>query len=265
MPLGNPQATVDHAQNIIELERVSFSYGAQTVLENVDLAVHRGDYLGIVGGNGAGKTTLIKIVLGLLKPTSGAVRLFGHDIASFKDWSRIGYVPQKATNFDANFPATVLEAVLMGRYGRRGLFRFLTREDKDLARLALEQVGLWPQRGRLIGDLSGGQQQRVFIARALAGGPDALILDEPTVGVESGVAGEFYALLKRLNEELRLTVVLVTHDIDRMAHQAMHVACVDKTIFYHRSVDEYFRKTHAEAHPHDHPAPVSGSAGGGGR
>ncbi|HVC09092.1 MAG TPA: metal ABC transporter ATP-binding protein [Elusimicrobiota bacterium] len=254
MPLETPPPAVNHGENLIELDHVSFSYGGRPVLEDVELAVHRGDYLGIVGGNGAGKTTLIKIVLGLLRPTSGAVRLFGQDISAFKDWSRLGYVPQKATNFDANFPATVEEVALMGRYGRRGLLRFLTRDDKEETRRALEQVGLWQERGRLIGDLSGGQQQRVFIARALAGGPEALILDEPTVGVERGVAGEFYALLKRLNEELRLTVVLVTHDIDRMAHQAMHVACVDKTLFYHRSVDEYFRKTHVEAHPHDHPA-----------
>ncbi|MDE2237522.1 MAG: metal ABC transporter ATP-binding protein, partial [Elusimicrobia bacterium] len=169
MPLA--AAAVDHRDNIIEVSHASFSYGAREILSDVSLAVHRGDYLGIVGGTGAGKTTLLRITLGLLKPSSGAVRLFGQDISAFRQWFRIGYVPQKATSFDENFPATVEEVVLMGRFARRGLLRRLGRQDRAQAELALERVGLLPQRGRLIGDLSGGQQQRVFIARALAGEP----------------------------------------------------------------------------------------------
>jgi zinc transport system ATP-binding protein len=242
--------TVNHSENIIEVKGVSFSYDGRLVLKNINLTIHRGDYLGLIGGNGSGKTTLVKIILGLLKPAEGFVRLFGADAKDFTDWHKIGYVPQKAANFDANFPATAQEVVLMGRYGRRGLFHRVTNEDREKTRAALEQVEMWQQRNRLIGDLSGGQQQRVFIARALAGEPEVLFLDEPTVGVEKHIRDEFYALLRKLNTDLRLTVVLVTHDVDAIAHEAMHIACIDCTIFFHDSVDEYFKDTHKIIHPH---------------
>ena len=241
---------VDHTKNIIEVDDVSFSYGEHEVLRNINFSIHKGDYLAIVGGNGSGKTTLLKIILGLLKPSSGSVRLFGKDVSDFRERSRIGYVPQKATAFDKNFPTTVEEVVVMGRYGIRGLFNRVTKEDREYARRALEQVGMWEHRSRLVGDLSGGQQQRVFIARALAGNPEIIFLDEPTVGVERKVRDEFYALLRKLNDELDLTVVLVTHDIENVAHESMHIACIDRTLFFHESVDAYFKSTHAVAHPH---------------
>jgi zinc transport system ATP-binding protein len=241
---------VDHNENIIELEHISFSYGGNEVLKDINFIVHRGDYLGLVGGNGAGKTTLIKIMLGLLVPTTGTVKLFGKEIKQFKDWSKIGYVPQKVTNFDAKFPITVEEVVLMGRYGKKGLFHSVTKKDYDKAKEALEYVDMWAYRKRLIGDLSGGQQQRVFIARALAGEPEVVLLDEPTVGVEKAVKDEFYALLRKLNEEMRLTVILVTHDIESMAHQAMHVVCIDCNTIFHDSVDAFLQNKGPAEHPH---------------
>lgn len=242
--------TVNHDENIIEVRDLSFTYGTSEVLKDITLSIHRGDYLAIVGGNGAGKTTLLKLILGLLPVQKGSVTLFGKDIADFKDWAKIGYVPQKATHFDPNFPATVREVVLMGRYGRRGLLRRITEEDKREAQKALEQVEMWEYRDRLIGDLSSGQQQRVFIARALVGKPEILFLDEPTVGIESLIKDEFYALVRILNTELHLTVVLITHDIESVAHEAMHVACIDHTLFFHESVDGYFKESHMLSHPH---------------
>ena len=242
--------TVDHHQNIIEVQNVSFAYNGHEVLTDINLSIHRGDYLGFVGRNGSGKTTLIRIILGLLKPASGTVRLFGESSNAFKDWSKIGYVPQKATSIDASFPATVQEIALMGRYGRRGLFHRITEEDRDKTRAALQHVEMLEHRQQLIGNLSGGQQQRVFIARALAAEPEIIFLDEPTVGVEKSIKDDFYALLKKLNRQLHLTVVLVTHDIESMAHEAMHVACIDRTLFYHESADDFFRETHIEKHPH---------------
>lgn len=242
--------TIDHTKDIIEIQDVSFSYGNSEVLKNINLSIHRGDYLGLVGGNGAGKTTLLKIILGLLAPDSGTVKLFGQDISDFKDWPKIGYVPQKATNFDINFPATTEEVVLMGRFGRRGLFRKINDADKNKAHEALNHVDMWEHRHRLVGDLSGGQQQRVFIARALAGDPEIVFLDEPTVGVEKDIKDEFYKLLRKLNEELHLTVVLVTHDIESMAHEAMHIACIDRTLVFHNSVDKFFKESHNVIHPH---------------
>ncbi|MDD4989062.1 MAG: ATP-binding cassette domain-containing protein, partial [Candidatus Pacebacteria bacterium] len=153
---------VDHTKNIIEIKHVSFSYNGDEVLQDINLAIHKGDYLGLIGNNGSGKTTLLKIILGLLKPTKGTVMLFGQNIDVFKDWSKIGYVPQKATSFDANFPATAREIVLMGRYGKRGLFAQITDEDREKAKEALQYVDMIKHQDRLIGELSGGQQQRVF-------------------------------------------------------------------------------------------------------
>ncbi|MFZ2556002.1 MAG: metal ABC transporter ATP-binding protein [Minisyncoccia bacterium] len=243
-------SSVDHEENIIEVQNVSFSYSGHVVLKDINLSIHRGDYIGLIGGNGSGKTTLIKIILGLLKPDSGTVKLFGKNIEDFKERSKIGYVPQKATNFDASFPATVQEVVLMGRYGKRGLFNRVTADDREKAKEALEHVEMWQYRDRLIGDLSGGQQQRVFIARALATEPEVIFLDEPTVGVEQNIKDDFYALIRKLNRDLHLTVVLVTHDVESIAQEAMHVACLDCTIFFHDSVDAYFKDTHKIIHPH---------------
>ncbi|HEY4476823.1 MAG TPA: metal ABC transporter ATP-binding protein [Candidatus Paceibacterota bacterium] len=241
---------MNHNENIIEVADISFGYNDDLILQNINLTIHRGDYLGLVGGNGSGKTTLIKIILGLLKPASGTIKLFGEDSHRFKDWAKIGYVSQKATNFDLNFPASVGEIVLMGRYGRRGLFHSVTEQDRERAKVALEHVELWSDRDRLIGDLSGGQQQRVFIARALAAEPEVIFLDEPTVGVEKNIKDEFYALLKKLNQKLQLTIVLVTHDIESMVNEAMHIACIDRTLFFHDSVHEFLKDSPVIHHPH---------------
>jgi len=242
--------TVDHTKNIIEIEHVSFFHNNQPILNDISLSIHKGDYIGIIGGNGAGKTTLLKVILGLQKPDSGTVRLFGDDIKDFKDWPKMGYVPQKATSFDTNFPATVEEIVQMGRFGRLGLFHNIKKADRTAVKKALEQVDMYDERKRLIGDLSGGQQQRVFIARALAGNPEVIFLDEPTVGVEKEVEEDFYDLLRKLNTENNLTIVIVTHDIDSIAKDAMHIACIDKSMVLHETVDEYFRETHSITHPH---------------
>ena len=241
---------VDHTKNIIDVKNISFSYNENEILKDINFSIHKGDYLGLVGGNGVGKTTLLKIILGLLTPTSGTIQLFGENIDSFKDWQKVGYVPQKATSFDVNFPATVEEVVLMGRFGRRGLFHKMTSEDKEKVQESLKQVDMQDYRHRLIGDLSGGQQQRVFIARALAGDPEVIFLDEPTVGVEKDIKEEFYKLLRKLNEELNLTVILVTHDMESMVHEAMHIACIDRTLVFHNSVDNFFKETHNLIHPH---------------
>jgi zinc transport system ATP-binding protein len=234
---------VDHTVNIIEVRDVSFSYGAVEALKSITLDIHRGDYLGMIGPNGAGKTTLIKIMLGLIKPDTGNIKMFGQDIEHFRDWSKIGYVYQKTTSFDINFPATVQEVVLMGRYPRRGLLRRLTKSDRQFAREALEQVNMWPLKDRLIGDLSGGQQQRVFIARALASQPEVIFLDEPTTGVDLKAQDEFYALLRKLNREFGMTLILVTHDVERIYQEAMHIACVDHILVCHSSPEEFLKES----------------------
>ena len=235
---------VDHTKNIIEVENVSFSYGSrENVLEDITLAIHQGDYIGLVGPNGAGKTTLLKIMLSLLAPSGGSVKLFGQDMSDFSDWHKIGYVPQKAVNFDANFPASVYEVVLMGRYSNKRIFQRTSKVDKDAAKDALAKVDMWEYKDRLIGDLSGGQQQRVFIARALVNDPEVIFLDEPTTGVDRQTQDGFYALLQKLNSQLGLTLVLVSHDIERVTQEVMHIACVDKTLTCHVSPEEYLAES----------------------
>jgi zinc transport system ATP-binding protein len=243
--------TVNHSENLIEIQNVSFSYGDQEVIKDVNLSVHKGDYLGIVGSNGSGKTTLLRIILGLIPSKTGSVKLFGQDISIFKDWSKIGYVPQKVINFDNNFPITVEEVVLMGRYGKLGLFHKATNEDRRKVDQALKNVDMQDYRDRTIGDLSGGQQQRIFIARALAGDPEILFLDEPTVGVEKEIKDNFYKLLHDLNKKLNLTIAIVTHDIASMSHEAMHVACINhNTLVFHESIDDLFKESHGVINKH---------------
>jgi zinc transport system ATP-binding protein len=235
---------------ILRLEDTSFSYGSGSeVLHSVSLTVHKGDYLGLIGPNGGGKTTLLKIALGLLKPTTGKVEWFGKDIQRFKEWYRIGYVSQKATEFDSLFPATVEEVVLMGRYARRGFFNRINDVDRQKAEEALQEVHMLEYRNRRISDLSGGQKQRVFIARALASEPEILMLDEPTTGVDQETQTQFYELLKELNERQNLTLVLVSHDLERIAKQATHVAIIEKTLrYYENPLEAIEKEQHIDHH-----------------
>jgi zinc transport system ATP-binding protein len=234
---------VDHKKNIIEAENVTFAYNDEDVLKNITLAIHQGDYIGLVGPNGAGKTTLVKIMLGLLRPKIGSVKLFEQDINNFRDWRKIGYVPQKVTNFDANFPATVFEVVSMGRNTKRRLFNKAATEDRRAVQNALEQVDMWEYKDRLIGDLSGGQQQRVFIARALVNQPEVILLDEPTTGVDKQTQDGFYEILQKLNKKMGITLVLVSHDIGRLTKEVMHIACVDRSLTCHTSLEEYLKES----------------------
>ena len=233
--------SIDHSHTIIRLTDVTFGYSALPVISHISLDIHRGDYVGIIGPNGSGKSTLLKVMLGLLKPATGSVQLFGTPIQSFSNWSKLGYVPQKAINFDPLFPVTVREVVEMGRYGTIGLLRGLTKKDDAIITRSLEQVDMLPFQNRLIGDLSSGQQQRVFIARALAGEPEVIFLDEPTVGVDVGTQEQFYALLRRLNQELGLTLILVSHDIDVIAGEVTELACSNQTLVYHGEPEEFVK------------------------
>jgi zinc transport system ATP-binding protein len=227
-------------EKIIEIANVSLKRDSVNIIENINLSIERGDFLGVIGPNGAGKTTLLKIMLGLLRPTSGTVMLFGEDIYRFKDWHRIGYIPQHALNFDANFPISALEVVSMGRFAKKGLFKKLGKEDMQAIDEALEIVGMKEYKNRKVGELSGGQQQRVFIARALASEPELLILDEPTVGVDIMVQREFYDFLERLNKEKKITLVLATHDIGNITSRVRKLACINRKLFPECHPEELF-------------------------
>ena len=226
---------------MVDLEQVSFAYGSERVLDDVSLRIGRGDFLGIIGPNGSGKTTLLRVLLGLLRPTSGRIKLFGIDVRLFREWARIGYVPQKATAFDARFPASVLEVVISGRSGVAGIAHRFGGRDRTAAEEALETVGMLNFRARPIGRLSAGQQQRVFIARALASHPEMLLLDEPTVGVDVDAQEQFYSLLRRLNREFGTTLVLVSHDVSVVAGEVTQLACLNRRLVFHGSPEDAMR------------------------
>ena len=235
---------------IIEAENLGFSYGGEMVFSGVEFTVNGGDFVTVIGSNGAGKSTLLKLLLGELTPSRGQVRVFGTEVARFREWPRIGHVPQNAARVGQDFPASVREVVEANLYGQTGLLRLPGRRLKARAAEALRQVGLDGFEARPIGELSGGQQQRVMLARALAGQPEALLLDEPTGGVDTSTVDALYALLSRLNRERGMTIVMVTHDVGRASGIASRVLCLEEGSLVElppRQVMEELR------HRHKHP------------
>ncbi|RKD25484.1 zinc transport system ATP-binding protein [Caminicella sporogenes DSM 14501] len=214
-------------EKIVTVKDLYFGYDEKLILENINLDVFKGDYLGIVGPNGAAKSTLIKLILGLLKPQKGKIKLFGQDIEKFKDWGRVGYVAQKATSsFNSSFPATVEEVVSVNLYPKIGLFKSIKKVHMEKVYDVLKIVGMDKFGKRLIGNLSGGQQQKVFIARTLVSEPEIIFLDEPTVGIDINSQLEFYDLLERLNKEMKITIVMISHDIGVITEKVSRVACM---------------------------------------
>lgn len=218
---------------LIQLQNVYYQYEQTEALKNISIKIEEGDFLAIIGPNGSGKSTLLKIILGLLKPTKGKVLLFGKPVPLFKEKELIGYVSQKSNAFNTGFPATVEEVVQSGLVKKVGLFRSYPKNVQNKVKEALTSVGMEKFAKKNIGDLSGGQQQRVFIARALVSDPKILILDEPTVGVDSKNVRSFYHMLSHLNREHQITIVLVTHDVDAVSKSISHVACLNQTIHFH--------------------------------
>ena len=213
--------------NAIEIKNLHFSYGKENVLDGVSLCLKEGRLAILAGENGAGKSTLLRLLLGELPigenpkgdqeegSSDGSIEILGQDIRQFKDWSSISYVPQNGMGGWKDFPASVEEIVRANLYKQIGLFRFAGKKERQQVRAALAQVGMEEYQNRLIGRLSGGQQQRVLLARALVNEPKLLILDEPTSALDEKNASHFYRLLKKINAEKRITVLMVTHDLKR--------------------------------------------------
>jgi zinc transport system ATP-binding protein len=244
---------INEQEHVLKIENLSFRYEKENVLENIYLSVPKGVFLGLVGPNGSGKSTLLKCILGLLKPQKGEIFLFGTPISSFKEWHRVGFVSQKANSFNTGFPATVYEVVASGLTSKLGVFRFLSKQDKQAVVDAIKAVGMGDFIDRNIGELSGGQQQRVFIARAIVSKPELLILDEPTVGVDVHHVQNFYNMLEELNRDLGITLILVTHDIGTITEKVTHVACLNKHLHFHGKADEFVRlEDHELSHFYGH-------------
>jgi zinc transport system ATP-binding protein len=218
-------------QEVINLENVTYKYNSDLVLENISFKADQGDLLGIIGPNGAGKTTLFSLILGLLEGYQGKITVFGEDIRNDrKILKKIGYIPQKNI-IDQGFPATVEEIVSLGVFERK---------TKDKIISAINTVGLLEQKHKRIGELSGGQQQRILIAKALVNEPQLLILDEPTTGIDLETQNKFYALLRKLNSENKITIILASHDLDAINKLANKIACVNRKMSFHGDAREFF-------------------------
>ncbi|NGP43542.1 ABC transporter ATP-binding protein [Bacillaceae bacterium SIJ1] len=214
---------------VLQIQDLSFTYDKELVLSHLSFTVPAGAFFGLVGPNGSGKSTLIELILGLLPSNErGKIKVFGISVPSFTEWSRIGYISQKATSFNQDFPVTVFEVVSMGLVGKRGLFKPIRHKDKMRVKEALHEVGMASFSGRKMSQLSGGQQQRVFIARALVSQPEFLILDEPTVGIDEDSVASFYRLLQQLNDDHGMTLLIVAHDRHVMNTYATHVFSLGK-------------------------------------
>ncbi|TLY09187.1 MAG: metal ABC transporter ATP-binding protein [Thaumarchaeota archaeon] len=244
---------------VIEIDKLSYAYSGNLVLDNISFSISEGDLLGMIGPNGAGKTTLFSCMLGLLGGYSGTIKIFGQDIKKdAKALKSIGYIPQRKS-IEQNFPATVEEIVSLGITSGK--------ISKDKINSALDTVGLLEQKDRRVGEISGGQQQRVLISKAIVNDPKLLILDEPATGIDLESQNKFYALLKKLNQEKKITIIWASHDLDAVNRIASSVACINRSMFFHGKTHEFFEnpdllraysessmQAHMHMHDHDHGA-----------
>ncbi|MEJ6949924.1 metal ABC transporter ATP-binding protein [Natronospora cellulosivora (SeqCode)] len=246
--------------NVIKVKNVSFKYDEQVVLKNINLKVAKGDFLALLGSNGSGKTTLMKLIIGELKASSGSIELLGENVSNFKSWSKIGYISQQVKEFNQSFPATVREVIAANLYFKMGYFKLLKKELSKKIDESLKLLDMYQYKDRQIGKLSGGQQQRVFIARTLVTDPEIIFLDEPLVGVDENNQKEFMSIINKLNRELGISIVMISHDIHIVSSEANKIACFsDGDLFLHSAddftYDDYVKKVNNDRvflPEHDH-------------
>jgi len=237
-------------EKVIEVNDVSFGYTQESVLEHVTFSVEKGDFAVVIGDNGVGKSTMVKLLLGVLKPTSGEIRVDGKKLVSISK-TNIGYLPQNGGSKAASFPATCEEIVMSSQYKRIGFGRFPGKAHRQKVLEALASVEMEEKRKALIGELSGGQQQRVMLARVLASDPEVLILDEPTVGVDAESVDKLLQILHDLNMKKKVTIVMVTHDIEKVGAYANKVLCLSEGACREEALPQA-AIVHAHAHSHAH-------------
>ena len=233
---------------VVEIDHLTIEYPDVKAIDDVSFTVNQGDFLGIIGPNGAGKSTLFASMLSLNTKYKGTIKFFGTDIRISRNYLKeIGYVPQKPI-FEKNFPATVNDVVKMG-----------LQKESDESKIdeILQQLWIHELSKKRIGELSGGQQQRVFIAKALVNNPKVLILDEPVTGIDQQSIDLFYSILKELNSKQNITIIWSSHDLDAVNKLANHVACLNRTLFFHGESDDFFSnddlvKQYSEASMQEH-------------
>ncbi len=216
----------------VEIKNLTVRLNGREVLNNLFLSLDEGRFLGVVGPNGGGKTTLLKAILGLIKPSSGDIRVFGKSPEEvLKSGRMFGYLPQ-VSKVAQDFPIRVIDIVMMGRYGRIGMLRWPKEEDRRKALEYLTVMGIEDLKYVPFSELSGGQQQRTSIARALAGEPKILMLDEPNTGIDVIGQGDFYHLLKGLQKRFNITILMASHDIGTIPAYVDEIACLNYTFHY---------------------------------
>jgi zinc transport system ATP-binding protein len=239
--------------SIIRIDNLTFQYNGLEVISDITLAVEKGTYLGIVGPNGSGKSTLIKNILGILRPQQGTIALFGSPLSVFRQWEKIGYLPQRLSALNTHFPSTVEEIVQMG----------LHKKDAAALKQTLNMMGIGNLASRMIGELSYGEQQRAMLARALMRRPELLIFDEPTTALDPETREIFYSLTRQLNQSDGTTVILVTHDIGVIGQYAHNLLYLDKKLIFSGTFKDFCSSEdmtgffgpisqHVICHQHDH-------------
>jgi zinc transport system ATP-binding protein len=215
--------------NVINVDNLTFCYNGLEVISNISFAVKKGDYLGIAGPNGSGKSTLIKNILGILRPQKGAVDIFGQPLTSFRQWNRIGYLPQRISALNNHFPSTVEEIVQLG----------MAKRNTIALKRSLELMGIAHLATRLIGELSYGEQQRTMLARTLISLPDLLIFDEPTTALDPETRDIFYSLTDEMNRTNGTTIVLITHDTSVIGKYARNLLYLDKKLIFSGTFEDF--------------------------
>jgi len=241
----------------VQINQVSYTYpptGLGTkpniALDNINFTIDQHTKLGILGPNGGGKSTLIKLILGILKPTTGSIKILGQSPTKARNQGLIGYLPQKI-QADLNWPLSVKQTIALPRACNLKPWQQLTKNDHDAIDHAIELVELQDLINRPIGTLSGGQLQRAMIARAIATNPKLLVLDEPTVGVDIAGQQHFATLIDTLHTQLDLTVIIVTHDMRAIAATTNRVACLAKTLHFHNTPEGLTPAVLAQVFAHD--------------
>ena len=220
------------SRSIVEIKNVDFAYNGENVLQNVSLTINQNDFIAMIGPNGGGKTTLLKLMLGLLQPDKGDIRILGR--STQKASSFIGYVPQDV-HLNQTFPITAIDIVLMGKLDPKKRWAKKSVSNRQEAMSALDRLEMATHAEKKIGELSGGQRQRVFIARALVTQPKLMLLDEPTASIDTKGQADFFRLLKELNADI--AILVVSHDLLVVSRYVKSVACVNRDLHYHNQAE----------------------------
>lgn len=231
-------------ENIITVRGLGFDYGEGWVFHKLDLDIPQGDFVAVIGANGAGKSTLLKMLANVMFPTVGEIYYYGKNLKQFNDWHKIGYVPQNPAKMQREFPISVEEVVALGLLKPGRLWQRLNVDDKKAIEKVLSDFQLQDLRYRKIGELSGGQQQRVFLARAMVHSPEILLLDEPATGIDTASKAALYGMLRNINREQGVTIVMISHDLELAAEAAKSALCINHGICFRGEVHQALQHHH---------------------